>query len=208
MSEETYLDPDVYPWTNVILSVVASAGVGLQREVPGYRPHPEGGAVVDWDVLLGSWLSSTEKASVRIARGISGIERHGGFPPQVGHVVLGAVQSLAGSGTWEDQMGETVDETLARMPERLAAWEEQLEADARAGANLAATLAATGLVETVGWAGELLRVLTIPEHRDDFVRWASDAVGIVQLMQALVNRYGPDYIAEALSGTGVKVVTS
>jgi hypothetical protein len=77
-----YLHPDDYPWTNAILSVVVSAGVGLRREVPGYQPEPEGGATVDWDAILGSYLSSTEKATVRIAQGLATIERAGGLPRQ------------------------------------------------------------------------------------------------------------------------------
>jgi len=93
-AEATYLHPDDYPWTNVILAVVASAGLGAQREVPGYTPEPEGGATVDWDRMLGSWLSSTEKAAVHIARGLAIAERHGGFSPQIGSVILAAAQSI------------------------------------------------------------------------------------------------------------------
>jgi len=92
-AEAVYLHQDDYPWANVILSVVASGGSGLRREVPGYTPEPEGGASVDWDRMLGSWLSSTEKAAVHVARGLAIAERAGGFPPSIGSVVLAAVQS-------------------------------------------------------------------------------------------------------------------
>jgi hypothetical protein len=91
--EGGYLHPDDYPWTNVILAVVASGGAGAHRGVPGYKPEPEGGATVDWDRMLGSWLSSTEKAAVHVARGLAIAERAGGFPPHIGSVVLAAVQS-------------------------------------------------------------------------------------------------------------------
>jgi hypothetical protein len=88
-----YLHPDDYPWANVILSVLASKG-GLQRDLPGYTPEPEGGATVDWDRMLGSWLSSTEKAAVHVARGLAIAERSGGFSPQIGSVILAAAQSI------------------------------------------------------------------------------------------------------------------
>jgi hypothetical protein len=97
-----YLHPDDYPWTNTLLSVMVSAGTGLRREVPGYQPEPEGGATVDWDMMQGSFLSSTENGVVSIARGLATIERAGGFPRQetdnpgaVGSVVLAAIQSIA-----------------------------------------------------------------------------------------------------------------
>jgi hypothetical protein len=93
-AEATYLHPDDYPWANVILALVASNGLGVQRDVPGYTPEPEGGATVDWDRMLGSWLSSTEKAAVHVARGLAIAERSGGFSAPIGSVILAAAQSI------------------------------------------------------------------------------------------------------------------
>jgi hypothetical protein len=101
-AEGMYLHPDDYPWTNVILSVVASKGTALQRDVPGYTPEPEGGATVNWDQLLGSYLSSTEKAAVHVARGLAIAERHGGFSPEIASVILAAAHSIVtGDGDLE-----------------------------------------------------------------------------------------------------------
>lgn len=95
-----FLHPDDYPWTNVILSLAASAGLGAQRrDVPGYSPDPDGGATVDWDRMLGSWLSSTEKAAVHVARGLAIAERHGGFSPHIGSAILAAAQSIVAGDT-------------------------------------------------------------------------------------------------------------
>ena len=47
---------------------------------PGYVLSTTG-AEIDWDLLLESWLSTTEKAVVHIARGCAILERHGGGLP-------------------------------------------------------------------------------------------------------------------------------
>jgi hypothetical protein len=44
----------------------------------------EHGAWVDWDALEHSWLSSTERAAVVVARGIAMAEHEGGWPPDHG----------------------------------------------------------------------------------------------------------------------------
>jgi hypothetical protein len=93
-----YLHPEDIQWANVLLSTLHG---GRATDIPGLTFEPEGGATVDWDAMLDSWLSSTEKATVHIARGLAIIERAGGFPRQepgnqgtVGPVVLAAVQSI------------------------------------------------------------------------------------------------------------------
>jgi len=61
----------------------------------GYEPT-EDGVWVDWDALDRSWLSSTEKATVHIARSCAIAERHGGLPLEVAGSVRAAVEELAG----------------------------------------------------------------------------------------------------------------
>ncbi len=52
------------------------------------------GADVDWDLLLESWLSTTEKAVVHIANGCAILERHGGgLPLELRSAVRAAVES-------------------------------------------------------------------------------------------------------------------
>lgn len=55
---------------------------------PGYE-LTDFGAWVDWDLLTGSWLSSTEVAAIHIARGCATAERNGELPLEV----VGAVRS-------------------------------------------------------------------------------------------------------------------
>jgi hypothetical protein len=51
-------------------------------------------ADVDWDLLLESWLSTTEKAVVHIAHGCAILERHGGgLPLELRSAVRAAVES-------------------------------------------------------------------------------------------------------------------
>ncbi len=79
-----------YPLTIKILSELMP-----RRVVSGFNASPSG-AAVDWIVLEEGILSTTEKATVTIARGISTIERCGGFPgnESVGEAVAGAVEQL------------------------------------------------------------------------------------------------------------------
>lgn len=49
-------------------------------EEVGYE-RSDCGAWVDWDRLQASYLSSTEKAAVRIAQGLYMLEHHGGAGP-------------------------------------------------------------------------------------------------------------------------------
>ena len=56
----------------------------------GYEPT-EHGAWVDWGALEQSWLSSTERAAVVVARGIAMAERQGGWAPRLHHVLVEAL---------------------------------------------------------------------------------------------------------------------
>jgi hypothetical protein len=60
----------------------------------GYEPTAHG-AWVDWDALEHSWLSSTERAAVVLARGIAMAERQGGWAPQLHQVLVGALDRTA-----------------------------------------------------------------------------------------------------------------
>jgi hypothetical protein len=57
-------------------------------EVTGMVAH------VDWTALDASWLSSTEKATVHLARGLAALERHGTLPASLAGPVTAAVESL------------------------------------------------------------------------------------------------------------------
>ncbi|HZT66202.1 MAG TPA: hypothetical protein VFA11_10480 [Acidimicrobiales bacterium] len=87
MSRPEHLHGDDCPDALRILEALARG-----RELPGIEPT-ETGAWVDWDELLGSWLSSTEKATVMIASGVARAERQGGLPygviPAVGAALAG-----------------------------------------------------------------------------------------------------------------------
>jgi hypothetical protein len=74
------------------LSILAAVAGG--RTVPGVEPT-DLGAFVDWDRLASSWLSSTERAAVTIARGVAQAERHGGLPPRVAAAVANAAVKLS-----------------------------------------------------------------------------------------------------------------
>jgi hypothetical protein len=73
-----HLHADDVPLTLSVLR--ALVGHRADREQLGYRPD-EWGADVDWDLLASGKLSTTEKATVHIARGCAIIERHGGGLP-------------------------------------------------------------------------------------------------------------------------------
>jgi hypothetical protein len=65
--------------------------------LPGYVPD-EWGADVERELLADSHLSTSEKATVHIARGCSVIEAHGGgLPSRARPEVLAATRALAGS---------------------------------------------------------------------------------------------------------------
>ena len=67
----------------------AAATIGYQR-----TPY---GALVDWDSLEHSWLSTSETAAVIVARGLARIERHGGgFPARLAGPIRDAVTEVTG----------------------------------------------------------------------------------------------------------------
>lgn len=90
-----HLHRDDYSLTLGVLAEILMARrvdpVGL-AEV-GYEPT-EYGVWVDWDALEHSWLSSTERAAVIVARGIAVAERQGGWPPRLRRVLINSVGAL------------------------------------------------------------------------------------------------------------------
>jgi hypothetical protein len=90
-----HLHADDYP---VVLALLAEVLVARQRDPVGladigYEPS-EYGVWVDWDRLTGSWLSSTVRAAVIVARGVAAAERQGGWPARLGRALTEAVGSL------------------------------------------------------------------------------------------------------------------
>lgn len=85
-----HLHLDDYPATLAFLTLLFERKVvndpGGLADI-GYQPT-EHGAWVDWDRLLESWMSSTEKALVHIARGAAILEYHGGPPPSLAAPLL------------------------------------------------------------------------------------------------------------------------
>jgi hypothetical protein len=76
----------------------ALVGHRADREQLGYRPDGWG-ADVDRDLLASGKLSTTEKATVHIARGCAIIERHGGgLPNSVSGPIRAAIDGLTNGG--------------------------------------------------------------------------------------------------------------
>jgi hypothetical protein len=75
---------------------ILRALLGHRAEAAGIGYQPTGhGAWVDWDALGDSWLSTTETATVHIARGVAIVEAHGGgLPPRLLHPITEAVEAL------------------------------------------------------------------------------------------------------------------
>lgn len=93
-SQTTHLHVDDYPATIELLDAL----LGAKHSTPGGYDRHEHGIALDWEALESSWLSSTEKAVVRIARGLSTIEHNGPGPGHVDDAVLQAVARIYGSG--------------------------------------------------------------------------------------------------------------
>lgn len=74
---------------------ILNALLGHRAERPtGYVPD-EWGADVDWELLTESYLSTTEKATLHIARGCALVECHGGrLPTSVGQQVRAAIDKI------------------------------------------------------------------------------------------------------------------
>lgn len=66
---------DDFPETISLIEAVRS-----HRRVPGIRPT-EYGVEVSWPEVERSWLSTTEKATMQVARGLATLERNGGAGP-------------------------------------------------------------------------------------------------------------------------------
>jgi hypothetical protein len=91
-----HLHGDDCPQALRVLAAVLLARPGVDPvalEAIGFR-RSEHGARVDWDRLERSWLSSTERAAVIVARGIAAAERQGGWPPRLRRVLVEALGAL------------------------------------------------------------------------------------------------------------------
>jgi hypothetical protein len=90
-----HLHADDYPVTLGLLEkiLLGQHGQGTGVVEIGYEPSGHG-VWVDWDALERSWLSSTERAAVVVARGIAAAERQGGWPPRLRQVLVDAVGTL------------------------------------------------------------------------------------------------------------------
>lgn len=82
MVDGVHLHLDDYPATIELLRALLGGRDPDRVAEIGYQPS-EHGAWVDWDALATSWLSSTERGVVDIARGCATFEAHGGPPPQL-----------------------------------------------------------------------------------------------------------------------------
>lgn len=87
-----HLHLDDCPRTLEVLAALFARRLEDARAI-GYEPT-EHGAVVDWEGLLGSWLSSSEKATVRMLEGAAQAERSGGLPPAVRGSIRALVESI------------------------------------------------------------------------------------------------------------------
>ena len=87
-----HLNGDDHPHTLRLLAALVEGRTDHRRL--GYEAT-DTGAYVDWARLVGAPLSSTEVATVRIARACAIIERAGGLPPQLGNAVVDAVANVS-----------------------------------------------------------------------------------------------------------------
>jgi len=79
MIDRIHLHLDDYPDTLQLLAELVNGRSAEEWRCVGYE-STEHGAWVDWDALADSWLSSTEKAIVYIARGCATLERAPAVP--------------------------------------------------------------------------------------------------------------------------------
>lgn len=100
----THLHRDDHPATLTLLARLFDTkqanGEGL-KEI-GYE-RSEAGAWVDWDLLEGSWLSTTERAILTIARGCAALEATGGTTPHSEAVIIAVSTVMGRGGTVEDR---------------------------------------------------------------------------------------------------------
>lgn len=90
--DSVHLHLDDYPQTLRLLT--ALLGRRTDGDRLGYHPT-EHGLLVDWDRMIAGPLSSTQVATVHIARGCAILERHGGLPPTLAEVVANVVGAVA-----------------------------------------------------------------------------------------------------------------
>jgi len=89
LTERHHLHLDDYPQALGVLSALFARPAERAAEI-GYETI-EHGAWVDWDALEHSWLSSTERAAVVVARGIAMAEHQGGWAPDLHRVIVNAI---------------------------------------------------------------------------------------------------------------------
>lgn len=95
MRDRVHLHLDVHPETLRLLGKLLDHHP--EQERLGYE-RTEFGAFVDWERLAEAPLSTTEVATVHIARGCAALEHAGELPPHLAAVVLQAVGAVASSG--------------------------------------------------------------------------------------------------------------
>lgn len=95
MSERTHLHRDDHPATLALLETLRNDRPAADWALIGYEPT-DAGAWVDWDALAGSWLSSTEKAVVHVARGCATLERAGGPAPRLRARLIATIEAVSG----------------------------------------------------------------------------------------------------------------
>ena len=93
-TDSVHLHRDDCPETLKLLDGLLGHKAGDLRAI-GYEPT-DVGAWVDWDRLANSYLSTTERAVLRIALGCSALERRGGAPPRVARLLVDVVGAVAG----------------------------------------------------------------------------------------------------------------
>lgn len=90
-TSRNHLHLDDCPQALAVLAALFARRVERAAEI-GYEPT-EHGAWVDWQALEQSWLSSTERAAVVVARGIAMAERQGGWPPNLRQALVDATRN-------------------------------------------------------------------------------------------------------------------
>lgn len=103
-TSRVHLHRDDYPQTLRLLEDLRNGRPAEEWKHIGYE-RTESGAWVDWDELAGSWLSTTEKAVVHIARGASMLERAGGPPPRLAPTVTNVIAGICQPATSNAWMG-------------------------------------------------------------------------------------------------------
>lgn len=87
-TERQHLHHDDHPAT---IGLVESVIHG--RPLPGVEPT-DAGVWINWDEVAASYLSSTEKATMQVARGLAVLERHGGSNGVINVALVDAVASI------------------------------------------------------------------------------------------------------------------